>query len=289
MNEDDFSSNAFMAASLKLVTSLDDIIWLSPFLALCTKPSEKAGYACVYTAICLYVAMTSLLLAKATEYGYAALVPTHRTKNPEAAYIYWTFPRVVAVTAGVALCVNAAKEFRQWREVQANRIAFAAFIRRMTARFNALFGRDSSEHHSHDLEDDADSTAIVDLNTITEVVPLLVSVGSSGYQLTDDNSSVSAGSISFERWRQGALRLVLVALCGTLDGMALLAAFLVGSQIRISALVVGTSLSASFIIFASWQLSRYRPFADAVQASPPWVLLAAVAVYVTLGALLRNS
>jgi hypothetical protein len=90
-------------------------------------------------------------------------------------------------------------------------------------------------------------------------------------------------------WLAGAKRLVLVAMCGTVDGLCLLTAFLVGSDIGAPSLVVGSLTAAAGIVLASWQLARFKPFADFVQSVPPWVLLASVSAYVLLGGLLRPS
>ena len=92
---------------------------------------------------------------------------------------------------------------------------------------------------------------------------------------------------AIEEARRSSYRLFVVALCGTLDDMTMFAAVILGKSIMWPALFCGAMLATAIIVFACWQISLYKPFADCIQKIPMWAMLTALSLYILIGGLAR--
>lgn len=90
-----------------------------------------------------------------------------------------------------------------------------------------------------------------------------------------------------EEARKSSYRLFVVAFCGTLDDMIMFAAVILGKSIPWVSVVFGSMIATAIIVFACWQISLYKPFADCIQKVPMWALLTALALYIGIGGLAR--
>ena len=78
---------------LKLTTSVDDLVWFSPFLAMSTSTPQRLKYCCVYAVVCVIVAVAALCLARAAELlqegrlvdAASVLEPVRTRANPQNA------------------------------------------------------------------------------------------------------------------------------------------------------------------------------------------------------------
>ena len=113
---------------LKLTTSMDDILWLSPFLAM--KDGDTTyRFHCglIYAAICLLVTMEALIIKVAASYGFEALIhalaprkdghdSSGDNNEDEDEAPYWTAPRLLCILASICIASFALKEWKEGRE-----------------------------------------------------------------------------------------------------------------------------------------------------------------------------
>lgn len=110
---------------LKLTTSVDDLVWFSPFLALAHSTPQRLKYCSVYVCVCVLVAATALCLAQAAELGFALAASAIASGEeggdaardgvggaaPEA---FWDASRVLKMCASTIIFIYAVVELRGW-------------------------------------------------------------------------------------------------------------------------------------------------------------------------------
>jgi len=123
-----FLTGTAMFFVLKLTTSMDDILWLSPFLAM--KDGDTTyRFHCglIYAAVCLLVTMEALIIKVAASYGFDALIhalaprqdghdSSGDNNEDEDEAPYWTAPRLLCILASTFIAAFALKEWKEWRE-----------------------------------------------------------------------------------------------------------------------------------------------------------------------------
>eukprot|EP00563_Minutocellus_polymorphus_P020607 CAMPEP_0197726918 /NCGR_PEP_ID=MMETSP1434-20131217/17688_1 /TAXON_ID=265543 /ORGANISM="Minutocellus polymorphus, Strain CCMP3303" /LENGTH=360 /DNA_ID=CAMNT_0043312973 /DNA_START=115 /DNA_END=1197 /DNA_ORIENTATION=+ len=123
-----FLTGTAMFFVLKLTTSVDDILWLSPFLAM-SDGDMAYRFHCglLYAAICLLVTMEALIIKVAANYGFEALLqaftPGHDgddskggNEDEDEPYMYWTAPRLLCILASICIAAFALNEWKVGRE-----------------------------------------------------------------------------------------------------------------------------------------------------------------------------
>jgi len=372
---------ALIVCALKLSTSVDDVVWLSPFLALCSTPGEKAGFNIIYIIMSLLVVLAALGIARGSEYGLIRLYEDREGLEAPIgapnAWVYWTPRRVLNLTAGFALAAHTAKEIWDWQRDEANRgevnrlrakcrecrvclggadVAASgcgsgggggggvgggggwrnsAALELAAAGSGALppdVGAGGKLLRQHPGFNSAGATASApppppgeELAAFPVVfdrgdsggddpgMPLLTGTGSNPTALPlvpvhradaldgamagggggggepSPSPGVAGGCVgTADEWWADARRLLLVASCGTVDGMVVFAAFVAGEEVSVAALLLGTCLASVLVALASWQLAQCRPFTACIRGLPPWAVLAAVSAWVLLRGLLRD-
>ena len=303
----DFFSQMLTAMALKLSTSMDDILWLSPFLVLCASNHQKAGFSFIYAGLSVVVVTVALLLARASESGLKSALNT----GDGTTYVYWTPRRILSFLAGLALVANSLKEWLEWRSDVENVAACNRLTSKLCwsrAEIEPQHGEKSTSHADTEETGEKNQKSI-NACTSHEDAPVVVEVVEVGIEgavvredvalefemLLPDGETARTPPSPFiksepqkESWNISARRLTTIALCGTIDGMIVFAAFIIGSPITLLQLLIGTMLASSFVVFASWQLSSYPPFARFIASLPPWVVITAVALMVLLRGLLRD-
>ena len=113
---------------LKLTTSMDDILWLSPFLAMKDGDTMyRVHCGLIYAAMCLLVTMEALIIKVAASYGFEALIhalaprqgghdSSGDNNEDEDEAPYWTAPRLLCIVASICIASFALKEWKEGRE-----------------------------------------------------------------------------------------------------------------------------------------------------------------------------
>jgi hypothetical protein len=121
-----FLTGTAMFFVLKLTTSVDDILWLSPFLAMADADvAYRLRCGLLYSAVCLFVTMEALIIKVAANYGLEALLQALAPKEDvngsegdgeDEDELYWTASRLMCIFASTCIAAFALKEWRDWRE-----------------------------------------------------------------------------------------------------------------------------------------------------------------------------
>ena len=106
-----------LGCSLKLKTLVDDLIWFSPFLALCKDNAERVKCCIIYSFVCLIVTFGAVAIAYLADVGFTAILNSSGSDND-----YWDSARILSIIAAVAIGAYAAKEYREWIEEEDNKL-----------------------------------------------------------------------------------------------------------------------------------------------------------------------
>ena len=106
-----------LGCALKLTTSVDDLIWFSPFLALCKDNAERVKCCIIYSFVCLIATFGAVAIAYLADVGFTAILNSSSSDND-----YWDSARILSIVAAVAIGAYAAKEYREWIEEEDNKL-----------------------------------------------------------------------------------------------------------------------------------------------------------------------
>merc|ERR1719330_910479 len=91
---------------MKLSSSIDDVVWLAPFLTHNASMSAKLLHSGIYVAVCL----TQTLVAMAIAYSGDTLVSMLTAGKKDA----WSSERILTVGAGVLLALYSIKSLHEY-------------------------------------------------------------------------------------------------------------------------------------------------------------------------------
>ena len=290
---------------LKLTTSLDDLLWLSPFLSLSPSVQNKLKHSVVYFFICVVVTMLAFI------FGTSLLALMSRTGS-DGEGGFWNPERFLSVFSASVLFYIARNDYVEWKEEN----------------------HDNKKKESHNGDDEAgpSSRTIANGNlasTTTVEMPSRRSsrnerlrarrqganktdndpeagdcssssrsfddggVGGGSGESSDDDSDDEEIRTKIEEASKSLRRFVTVCVMGTLDDMIVFSAFVAGGaggNVRDTsadgmkhnylALFIGTTFAALLIVTVSWFFSEIECFKRLVKKIPMWALLTGIAVYI---------
>jgi len=248
---------------LKLTTSMDDLIWFSPFLTFCKTDSAKYKCGFIYLLISMYVTVASYALAEGSEYGLDALLRYFIEDYDGLGF--WNSSRILSCVASIFIGSYALKEYVEWKEDEDNDFSFFCGESKEHSRNE---GEDLSSCVDNGEESDTDPEDLVKKDFSNEGTPLVrkKTVESDGSGLLSKESR----------------RLFVVAFCGSLDDTAMFAAVLMGKGLMWSELLVGSIFASSIVFFLCMQIASYRPFADFISNLPIWTLFTFLSLYILI-------
>ena len=80
-----------VAILLKFTTSIDDLIWFSPFLALCDTTEGKLRFCSIYVGVCMLTTVIAVLVASAANFGFDAILSWHVDDEDEVGFVFNLF------------------------------------------------------------------------------------------------------------------------------------------------------------------------------------------------------
>lgn len=123
-----FFTGTAIACVLKLTTSVDDLIWFSPFLALCSSNAERLKCSLIYAGVCLIVTFGAIAIAFLANLGFGAVLSAAGNDGSG----YWDAARVLSLVASVAIGAFAAKELQDWKAEEGNELPSWAQVTHVT-------------------------------------------------------------------------------------------------------------------------------------------------------------
>lgn len=290
---------------LKLTTSVDDLVWFSPFLAMSTSTPQRLKYCCVYAVVCVIVAVAALCLARAAELGFDAAASAiagddgDNDNDGERMSSFWDASTVLSLFASAIIFIYALVELRGWIN-EGNELPSIS-IKNICSRIVSWFSWDNS-HHGGGCNDSIEFTEFREDNSGDEKVTMTMTkpVEIESAMINEDNNLEEPISISDNdndnnddevqatilAASKSTYALFAVALCGTLDDLILFAAIVAGRGIPWTSVVPGSILAALVVLVVCWHISLYEPFANFVRRVPMWALLGGISMYLFVGVFL---
>jgi len=290
---------------LKLTTSVDDLVWFSPFLAMSTSTPQRLKYCCVYAIVCVIVAVAALCLARAAELGFDAVASAiasddgDNDNDRERMSSFWDASTVLSLFASAIIFIYALVELRGWIN-EGNELPSIS-INNICSRIVSWCSWDHS-HHGGGGNDSIEFTEFHEDNPGDEKVTMTMTkpVEIESAMINEDNDLEEPISISSNdndnnddevqatilAASKSTYALFAVALCGTLDDLILFAAIVAGRGIPWTSVVPGSILAALVVLVVCWHISLYEPFANFVRRVPMWALLGGISMYLFVGVFL---
>ena len=284
---------------LKLTTSLDDLLWLSPFLSLSPSVQNKFKHSVVYFIICVVVTMVAFI------FGTSLLALM--TRGDASQHVgFWNPERILSVFSASVLFYIARNDYTEWKEEnyksgkeekETTSSRMIALGDDTTTTIEMSTTKASSNNKSSQQKLRARATASRQ-NSRTDLEDYNSGSNNSGDDSDSDDSDSDDEEIrtKVQEASKSLRRFVTVCVMGTLDDMIVFSAFVAGgagkttiagttttTQSMINnylALFIGTTFAALLIVTISWFFSEIECFKRIVKKIPMWALLTGIAVYI---------
>lgn len=265
-----FVAHVISAFSLKLVSSLDDVIWLASFFTPEKSRPQRLWNAATYAAICTLQAVLAWTIAVFGESGTALLM--RRTGLTSVSP-----DQVLTLGAGLTMAVYACVLFRDELRARASGapkgpsvVALDIELAKTHARLCDAAGEDDDARlDDQDLNDDDEGEDELDAYTANGFVAVAL----------DDGGPTAVASPVLERPSRS---LAIVAFLGSLDDLSLFVPMLVGHALSVVELITGAAVATCLIILICVALNRVARIARCLQAVPLVVIVAFFAFYLVL-------
>lgn len=241
------------AISIKLSSSIDDVVWLAPFLTSSLSHSTRMQNAIIYISVCL----TQTIVAMAIAYSGDTLVAL-LTKNQENA---WSTDKILTIFAGSMLALYSVK-------------LTIEYIQEM-----------NEEEGSTDDDKDSDNKygQVSSETTDDEVAkPMCFNVDPElGSEEAEADSALQRQKKNEQKHTQ---TLFVIAFLGSVDDLTLFVPMLVGKGFDMFQLVIGGFVAASAIVMLCVFLGLCKPVADCLARVPLAAIVVVFAVVLLLKA-----
>jgi len=229
------------AISIKLSSSIDDVVWLAPFLTNNQSSAARLHNAAIYISVCL----TQTVVAMAIAYSGDSLVGM-LTKNAKDA---WSTDKILTVFAGSMLAIYSVKltyEYLTEEEEDAEK---------------------SEEVATEDLDDEESSKE-----------KELALMGSE--QDSEEDSSINEKELHRQEKAEHnrTQTLFIIAFLGSVDDLTLFVPMLVGKGFDMVQLLIGGLIAASAIVLLCVFLGLCKPVADCLSKIPLAAIVVVFAV-----------
>jgi len=248
------------AFSIKLSSSIDDVVWLAPFLTANSSTPQRTWNALIYISVCVVQTLVAKLIALSgnTVVGYL----TAGAKDA------WSTEKILTVSAGCMLAVYSVKltyesvqECREGAETDEDRGS--------DNKYNKVATEDGGDAESG-------------LNGMKKGSRGSLSARNREIEHAEDGDP-SRVTIANEEGRSQAL--FVIAFIGSVDDLTLFVPMLVGKGFDIVQLVTGGFIAATTIVVFCVFIGLCKPIADCLSKIP----LALIVVIFAVVLLVRGS
>lgn len=255
---DNFLGDTGLYFVVKIFTSLDDLIWLSPFLAISGDDihDERSKVCTIYITISLLISFGAVLLAWLANTGLVLLLSKHGEYDAEKV------GRFLDIVGGICIATFA---FLEWRNG----------------------GDDDSEENNYDEEVENGSSPNNETSPLVEHSGIRSSHTDRGENVIENDEEIGGGrqeriTTAADR-RHVLIDLSVVGFCGQLDTLAVFCSVLVTRpKLRMIPIVFGSLAAAILIFMLAYFITLFRPLTACLQRVPLWMLLGTIAIYITL-------
>mmetsp|Transcript_95445 Transcript_95445/g.239217 ORF Transcript_95445/g.239217 Transcript_95445/m.239217 type:complete len:248 (-) Transcript_95445:157-900(-) len=218
------------AVSIKLSSSIDDVVWLAPFLTNNSSSVAKLHNAAIYISVCL----TQTIVAMAIAYSGDSLVGM-LTKNAKDA---WSTDKILTVVAGSMLAVYSVK---------------------LTYEYIQEMGEEGES------SEEVTAESLGDEEAQEKELAFIVGGQDGEEELATKDCNVRQQKKE-ESSRTQAL--FIIAFLGSVDDLTLFVPMLVGKGFDMVQLVIGGLVAASAIVLLCVFVGLCKPVADCLSKVP---------------------
>jgi hypothetical protein len=237
----------FSAICIKFFSSVDDVVWLTPFLISTLSPTLQLQNAAIYTSVCLVQTFVAMTIAFSGEKTVDWLL-----SNKQDA---WSADKVLTVVAGCLMALFGAKEL-----------------------YNHFYGDDDDSEDtvgtlSSGTSQSADKLAQARVLTDDNVPKERDGGIESGLEI--EQPEHQRNNLSRER---GPCKLFQIAFIGSVDDLTLFVPMLVGKAFDPVQLFFGSLSAACCIVSICIFIGLCKPIANVLAVIPLWFIIITFAV-----------
>jgi len=273
-----FFQDVIFYFAVKIVTSLDDLVWLSPFMVISgdTRHNEKLKVAAIYTLVSLLILSAALLLSKLAIDGLTMVLNSNDGDDNSGSSNSGNMSRMLNFVGGTGIAILA---FFEWKN---------------NGDDNDDDGDDDGEQENGqnspaDVVADAYADADYERGRATENTQLLedswTDVVSENIADEMEISAYSVVIVRSERRRRSLLvDLFIIGICGQLDTLAVITSVIIGRapEIRVAAVICGSLLATAVVLMCAYSITLFKPLTRCLKRVPLWSILCLIAVFVFL-------
>mmetsp|Transcript_121704 Transcript_121704/g.344254 ORF Transcript_121704/g.344254 Transcript_121704/m.344254 type:complete len:255 (+) Transcript_121704:189-953(+) len=226
------------AISIKLTSSIDDVVWLAPFLTSNVGATTRMQNTVVYISVCLMQTVVAMLIA----YSGNKTVKYLMHGNEDA----WSSDKILTVGAGSLLAVYSIK-------------LSIEYIQEL---------REGAREENADPENRYDKVATTEEGGGATDGKLL-STGLTEIECADPPDGPNQALTEQEKKDQERQQtLFVIAFIGSIDDLTLFVPMLVGKAFDLAQLTLGAFISASAIVLLCLFIGLCKPIADVLSSIP---------------------
>lgn len=250
------------AASLKMASSIDDVVWLAPFLTGRSTWAQRLRNSLIYSMVC----MTQTMIAYAIAYsGDKAVQYITKKAGAEDA---WSTEKILTVAAGSMLAVYAVKLTYEYIQ-------------------ECRSGGDDDDRKPEENDSKGKYEIVPSELSKEESASLAKADVEGGTGLSKEvgkleiDGSPEKGSPQDNDAQQDtrSQTLFVIAFIGSVDDLTLFVPMLVGKGFNLFQLMLGSSMAVVTIVLICIFLGLCKPFADCVEKIPLALIVVVFATY----------
>jgi hypothetical protein len=261
-----WGSGMVMALVLKLSSSVDDVLWLAPFLTSKTSVATRLQNSAVYIGICLVQTIVAMCIAALGQSAVDKLM----AGNKHA----WSAEKLLTIGAGILLALYSIKLLRDYIQ-ELNEEEEAATAEPSKENGNTELDASAAAHTvAANAAEEGKSREMESRNATEHSVENGEEVYQPLNQEVEKEGTCEAKAKEVERQQT----LICIAFIGSVDDLTLFVPMLVGKEFDIVQLCMGAFIAASSIVAFCLFIGLCKPIADCLSKMPLFVVVIAFAV-----------
>jgi hypothetical protein len=256
------------AFGLKLLSSIDDVIWLAPFLTSNSTWDVRLQNSLIYTVVCLIQTCIAMVIAYSGKKAVDALLGANKK--------IWSTGRILTVAAGTLLALYSIKLAYEYFTDDGNDDKEEECVE--LERGAGAEGAGNHDNAAHNSCEEESGVLVARQSDEKKPRPLSTSRAQSRELINTPASHPSRGGGSMaDKGRRQTL--FVIAFLGSVDDLTLFVPMLVGKSFDIVQLILGAFIATSAIVAICMFIGQCKPIADCLSSIP---LAAIVVVFATV-------
>ena len=260
-----FFSSVGAAISVKIISSIDDVLWLSSFLTPDHPMEVRLKNSIVYTAVCMAQTFLAYIISTGGEKAIDGILTEFFGENAIST------DKFLTLLSGSALAIYAVMLVNE-------------YVR------NDILGIDDDDEEAHKsdrgyesipcqepreadielkgLEEKQKASSDIEKSSTVETATTISSDGSQSNIVGEIQDEDFKSEHTTTREKNESKKLVVIAFLGSLDDLTLFVPLLVGQTFHILELIIGAFIATCIILFICFFLVQCKLVAEIIQNIP---------------------